>query len=1629
MSDQRPDPTGFPPPEEPIDPTEVDPSTPDDPGESPSEADAPESTAETEGTEPIESDAETIDEGGAPDEVPDTEALTSEEVASESPGPEVADTVDQAYETPSWATTPVQPDPAATAAALAALSAPPDVYDQGLSAGDVPAEELPYDEAAYGQPPSDDLPPAWEEPADDRNPVLLVGGILIGALIVALGMIFLLFRPFDSGTPIASPSLSPSPIVSPSPSPSVEPTEEAFGTVGTPDFQGLSLDDAQTEADDAGLILQIEDVETDEVEPDTVLDQDPAPGIVLEVGSTVRLSVAVAVETVAVPDLVGLAADEAEAALEDAGLTGDASEAFDATVPAGTVVSQEPAPDTELAAGSAVSYVVSAGPAPVAVPDLVGLAADEAEAALEDAGLTGDASEAFDATVPAGTVVSQEPAPDTELAAGSAVSYVVSAGPAPVAVPDLVGLAADEAEAALEDAGLTGDASEAFDATVPAGTVVSQEPAPDTELAAGSAVSYVVSAGPAPVAVPDLVGLAADEAEAALEDAGLTGDASEAFDATVPAGTVVSQEPAPDTELAAGSAVSYVVSAGPAPVAVPDLVGLAADEAEAALEDAGLTGDASEAFDATVPAGTVVSQEPAPDTELAAGSAVSYVVSAGPAPVAVPDLVGLAADEAEAALEDAGLTGDASEAFDATVPAGTVVSQEPAPDTELAAGSAVSYVVSAGPAPVAVPDLVGLAADEAEAALEDAGLTGDASEAFDATVPAGTVVSQEPAPDTELAAGSAVSYVVSAGPAPVAVPDLVGLAADEAEAALEDAGLTGDASEAFDATVPAGTVVSQEPAPDTELAAGSAVSYVVSAGPAPVAVPDLVGLAADEAEAALEDAGLTGDASEAFDATVPAGTVVSQEPAPDTELAAGSAVSYVVSAGPAPVAVPDLVGLAADEAEAALEDAGLTGDASEAFDATVPAGTVVSQEPAPDTELAAGSAVSYVVSAGPAPVAVPDLVGLAADEAEAALEDAGLTGDASEAFDATVPAGTVVSQEPAPDTELAAGSAVSYVVSAGPAPVAVPDLVGLAADEAEAALEDAGLTGDASEAFDATVPAGTVVSQEPAPDTELAAGSAVSYVVSAGPAPVAVPDLVGLAADEAEAALEDAGLTGDASEAFDATVPAGTVVSQEPAPDTELAAGSAVSYVVSAGPAPVAVPDLVGLAADEAEAALEDAGLTGDASEAFDATVPAGTVVSQEPAPDTELAAGSAVSYVVSAGPAPVAVPDLVGLAADEAEAALEDAGLTGDASEAFDATVPAGTVVSQEPAPDTELAAGSAVSYVVSAGPAPVAVPDLVGLAADEAEAALEDAGLTGDASEAFDATVPAGTVVSQEPAPDTELAAGSAVSYVVCAGPAPVAVPDLVGLAADEAEAALEDAGLTGDASEAFDATVAAGTVVSQEPAPTPSSPRAPRSATSSAPGPRPWPCPTSWASPPTRPRPRSRTRASPARPPRPSTRRWPAGTVVSQEPAPDTELAAGSAVSYVVAPGPRPWPCPTSWASPPTRPRPRSRTRASPATPPRPSTRRWRRARSSARSRRPTPSSPRAPRSATSSAPGPRPWPCPTSWAFSRRKRPRPWARHRSRSGPSRTRWTTRPSVRSSRRIRCPARKCLLAAPSIS
>src|SRR5664280_87535 len=102
------------------------------------------------------------------------------------------------------------------------------------------------------------------------------------------------------------------------------------------------------------------------------------------------------------------------------------------------------------------------------------------------------------------------------------------------------------------------------------------------------------------------------------------------------------------------------------------------------------------------------------------------------------------------------------------------------------------------------------------------------------------------------------------------------------------------------------------------------------------------------------------------------------------------------------------------------------------------------------------------------------------------------------------------------------------------------------------------------------------------------------------------------------------------------------------------------------------------------------------------------------------------------------------------------------------------------------------------------------------ETNKALADQHLrTGVVTDRFDDTAPAGTVVDTDPGAGTALTRDTAVAVVMSKGLEPVAVPDVHGQSADDATAMLSKARLRATIQEAYDDTVATGSVVSQRPA----------------------------------------------------------------------------------------------------------------------------------------------------------------------------------------------------------------------
>ncbi|HEY5871336.1 MAG TPA: PASTA domain-containing protein [Candidatus Tectomicrobia bacterium] len=235
--------------------------------------------------------------------------------------------------------------------------------------------------------------------------------------------------------------------------------------------------------------------------------------------------------------------------------------------------------------------------------------------------------------------------------------------------------------------------------------------------------------------------------------------------------------------------------------------------------------------------------------------------------------------------------------------AGLVIAQAPLGGTLAAAGTAVHLTVGTPPANVLVPSVVSLLQANAVTTLVTAQLSvGVIQQAFSPTVPAGSVISQTPAAGATVPERTAVDLVISRGPPQVTVPALVGTAQATATAAILAAQLTvGPVTSQYSASVPAGQVISQAPAAGTTVNDGTAVSLVVSLGPpAQIAMPDVVGQLQGTAETSLATAGLlVGGVGSARHPTVPAGRVISQQPAASMLVLQGTAVTFVVSLGPA----------------------------------------------------------------------------------------------------------------------------------------------------------------------------------------------------------------------------------------------------------------------------------------------------------------------------------------------------------------------------------------------------------------------------------------------------------------------------------------------------------------------------------------------------------------------------------------------------------------------------------------------------------------------------------------------------------------------------------------------------------
>ena len=197
-----------------------------------------------------------------------------------------------------------------------------------------------------------------------------------------------------------------------------------------------------------------------------------------------------------------------------------------------------------------------------------------------------------------------------------------------------------------------------------------------------------------------------------------------------------------------------------------------------------------------------------------------------------------------------------------------------------------------------------------------------------------------------------------------------------------------------------------------------------------VVLPDLRGMTVEEAQQELPNIKIVVK-EKVPSADYEVNQIISQDPAQDMTVKAGSEVQVVISTGMETIPMPDLSGKTVSEAREAL--AGYEIEEIRQTNSDVEAGRIISTDPKAGEDLEAGATVTLFVSLGSAdlPVQVPDLTGMTTVAARNRLTLLGLSLGTVTEVESDEPEGTIVSQSIKKDSRVAKGTTINVEVSKG----------------------------------------------------------------------------------------------------------------------------------------------------------------------------------------------------------------------------------------------------------------------------------------------------------------------------------------------------------------------------------------------------------------------------------------------------------------------------------------------------------------------------------------------------------------------------------------------------------------------
>ncbi len=268
--------------------------------------------------------------------------------------------------------------------------------------------------------------------------------------------------------------------------------------------------------------------------------------------------------TVTVPDVLGQTPDQARAAITGAKLLVDLKQEPSDVAQVGKVARTDPGGGNAVQENSRVTLFVGTGPAQATVPALTGKTVQEAQGLLQGAGLRlgGQTERETTDSSQVGKILSSDPGPGVSVGGNTEVAVVVGKQQTAIAVPDVSGQSAEQAQSTLRNAGFTNVTTSTVDSGGSAGSVAGTNPSAGARVSKDTTITLQISRGNQQ-SIPNVVGQDYRSAVGQLSSAGLSYrlQAQQVSDSSQ-VNKVLSQTPSGGSQADGNTEVVLVVGAG-----------------------------------------------------------------------------------------------------------------------------------------------------------------------------------------------------------------------------------------------------------------------------------------------------------------------------------------------------------------------------------------------------------------------------------------------------------------------------------------------------------------------------------------------------------------------------------------------------------------------------------------------------------------------------------------------------------------------------------------------------------------------------------------------------------------------------------------------------------------------------------------------------------------------------------------------------------------------------------------------------------------------------------------------------------------------------------------------------------